>query len=48
MNTSTKQELQFVDAAGVKELIEKQQVHLIDVREISEYAGENIPGSQVL
>ncbi|MBE9057048.1 rhodanese-like domain-containing protein [Sphaerospermopsis sp. LEGE 08334] len=48
MTISVKQELHFVDVAGVKELMENQQVHLIDVREMSEYAGEHIPGSQVL
>ncbi|MDH6060685.1 rhodanese-like domain-containing protein [Chrysosporum bergii ANA360D] len=41
-------QLQLIDALTVKNLTEKQQVHLIDVREPSEYAAEHIPGAQLL
>ncbi|WP_353928929.1 rhodanese-like domain-containing protein [Okeanomitos corallinicola TIOX110] len=48
MTTSAEKQLQFLNAATVKELHEQGKVQLIDVREISEYTGEHIPGSQVL
>ncbi|NLQ06552.1 rhodanese-like domain-containing protein [Cylindrospermopsis raciborskii MVCC19] len=45
---SGKEELQVLDASQVKELLENQRVHLIDVREQEEFMGEHIPGSQLL
>jgi rhodanese-related sulfurtransferase len=40
--------LQLVDALTLQDLIERQQVYLIDVREPSEYAAEHIPGAKLL
>ncbi|MBG0743631.1 MAG: rhodanese-like domain-containing protein [Cylindrospermopsis raciborskii KL1] len=48
MEISGKEELQALDASQVKELLENQRVHLIDVREQEEFMGEHIPGSQLL
>ncbi|WP_201029058.1 rhodanese-like domain-containing protein [Cylindrospermopsis raciborskii] len=48
MEISGKEELQVLDASQVKELLENQRVHLIDVREQEEFMGEHIPGSQLL
>lgn len=48
MTTSAEKKLQFLNAATVKELQEQGNIQLIDVREISEYAGEHIPHAQVL
>ncbi|MEO0967142.1 MAG: rhodanese-like domain-containing protein [Cyanobacteria bacterium J06639_18] len=45
MNISPVNRLQTVNAQTLKSLIEQQTVTLIDVREPSEYAGENIPGA---
>ncbi|MDD1414251.1 rhodanese-like domain-containing protein [Dolichospermum sp. ST_con] len=48
MNTSINTKLQLVDAATVQQLIQKQKIQLIDVREPAEYIGEHIPQAQLL
>lgn len=48
MEISGKEELEVLDASQVKELLENQRVHLIDVREQEEFMGEHITGSQLL
>ncbi|TVP60745.1 MAG: DUF2892 domain-containing protein [Nodularia sp. (in: Bacteria)] len=40
--------LELIDALTLKSLTETEKVHLIDVREPSEYAAEHIPGAKVL
>ncbi|MBE9201458.1 MULTISPECIES: rhodanese-like domain-containing protein [unclassified Nodularia (in: cyanobacteria)] len=40
--------LQLIDVLTLKGLTETEQVHLIDVREPSEYATEHIPGAKLL
>ncbi|MDH6062657.1 rhodanese-like domain-containing protein [Umezakia ovalisporum] len=42
------QKLQLIDAVTLKNWTEKQKVHLIDVREPSEYTAEHIPGAKLL
>ena len=46
MNPET--QLQLIDALTLKALTESEKVHLIDVREPSEYAAEHIPGAKLL
>ncbi|MTJ12240.1 rhodanese-like domain-containing protein [Anabaena sp. UHCC 0187] len=48
MTTSINAKLKLVDVATVQQLIKQQKVHLIDVREPSEYRGEHIPQAQLL
>lgn len=48
MDTSMTSNSKLLDAATVQDLKIQDQAYLIDVREPSEYAGENIPGSQNL
>ncbi len=48
MTISMNTKLQLVDAATVQQLIEQQKIHLIDVREYSEYIGEHISEAQLL
>ncbi len=40
--------LKTIDPYTLKELLEKEAVILVDVREPSEHAGEKIPGSQLM
>ncbi|MEB3830798.1 rhodanese-like domain-containing protein [Phormidium sp. CCY1219] len=48
MNLSTDKQLQEIDAATLKQLLDRQQVRLIDVREPAEYAGEHIAGAELM
>jgi rhodanese-related sulfurtransferase len=48
MTNSITQNPQFIDAAGVKQLMEAEKLHLIDVRESVEFSEEHIPGSKLL
>ena len=48
MNSSTHEKFKFIDAMNFQELLEKEKLYLIDVREAGEYAGEHIPGSKNL
>jgi len=43
-----KDRLITIDAATLKQLLDREQVILVDVRERSEYAGEHIPGSMLI
>lgn len=48
--TTTKQnsQLNLIDAHTLKTLRDRDQAHIIDVREPGEYAGEHIPGAKSL
>jgi rhodanese-related sulfurtransferase len=48
MTNSARQELKFIDAASVNELMENHKLYLIDVRESAEFSEEHIPGSKLL
>jgi rhodanese-related sulfurtransferase len=48
MKTSHLNELKAINAQTLKQWIDQQAVTLIDVREPSEYAGENIPGAKLV
>ncbi|HIK32786.1 MAG TPA: rhodanese-like domain-containing protein [Oscillatoriales cyanobacterium M59_W2019_021] len=48
MLTSNPIELQTIDARTLKQLLDRQAVTLIDVREPGEYAGEHIPGATLV
>ncbi len=45
MTTSRANRLQTIDAHTLKQLLDRQAVTLIDVRESGEYAGRAYPGS---
>ena len=40
--------MQLMNCTTVKELLEKQEIQLIDVRETGEYKAEHIPNSQIV
>lgn len=48
MTTAINSKLPLLDTATVRKLQEQEKIQLIDVREISEYAAEHIPGSHLL
>ncbi|MDP5339415.1 MAG: rhodanese-like domain-containing protein, partial [Nodularia sp. (in: cyanobacteria)] len=45
---TSESKLKLIDALTVKGWTETEKVHLIDVREPSEYAAEHIPGAKLL
>lgn len=48
MTTSRVHKLHSIDAQTLKQLLDKQTVTLIDVREPGEYAGEHIPSAKLV